>query len=998
MTSFSYRPGYLMGGAIAAIMAATPVAAEAQEATYRFDIPAQDMAKALRAFGKAARQPVSFDSAQLRGMRSGPVSGSYTASGALRLLIGTSGLTYRRSPQGVLIVTRAAPAPVRQPASDVSEKPAAPQVNDTAASEGEAIVVTGSRVDRAGFEAPTPTTVVGETDLRQGARESVAAVLNDQPQFRATATPVSSVGGYNSGISTADLRGLGSGRTLTLLNGRRFTGSSDLNSVPMDLIKRVEVVTGGASAAWGSGAVAGVVNIILDDDLEGLRLGGTSGVSSRGDGARYGLSGSFGTAFGDDRGRIIVGVDYLDDKGIFSRRTSRPNIGSSAVYANPTYTPTNGQNAFFLSRDVNLSIASEGGLINNGVLAGQTFNSDGSLRPFRYGSPRGGFSMIGGEGSSIYDYLAVSSPYERLNTFARVTYDVGDARFWIDGSYGRMAADFQFFPEVNYGDLVISRDNAFLSDTVRDQLVAAGQQSFGFGRIYADMGLLNFDYTRENFEGAVGVDGSFDGGNWRYSAYYGHGEFRNDQAMHNLKIRSRFANAIDAVTSPLTGDPICRVALTDPTTACRPLNIFGAGNASSDALAYAFGTATALSVSKLDTAGASLRGDLFELWAGPVSVAFGAEARWEHLKTTVDSLSAVSAFSTINFAFIEGGFNVKEGFAEIAVPLLDIPGVNKLEFNGAARYSDYSTTGGIWSWKLGVTDRLFDDFLLRVTRSRDIRSPSILELFTTRNTTITSVTDGNVVVPNVFRFGGGNPNLNPEVANTLTVGGVWSPSFAPGLNLSVDFYKIDIGDVISSLSAQDIVNRCAAGNANLCDQIERDGTGKITTIYATFLNLARYKTSGVDFEASYSTPLDRFSAGMPGSLKLRALATYVDTLTTFDGQTKIEYAGDVGDSVQFGTPKWRGTGSISYESEGGGIDLRVRYVGGGLFNHLQDISNNKIGSRTYVDIGARVEVGDATIHATVNNLFDRDPPLTTLAQIHYDQIGRYFQIGAKIKF
>ena len=881
---------------------------------------------------------------------------------------------------------------VQESASSVAGEAPTADEGDSA-SDGD-IVVTGSRIDRAGFDAPTPTTVVSGAELLQGNRASIAQVLNDLPQFRATTTPVTNFSGTASGSSPADLRGLGTSRTLTLLNGRRFTGAGDLNTVPQGLVERVEVVTGGASAAWGSGAVGGVVNIILNDKLEGLTLGVQSGISSRGDAFRYGFDGSFGANFAGGAGHFMIGAQYLNDEGVLDR-DSRANLGSTTLYTNPA----GSAHAFVLARDVNYSNASIGGLITSGVLAGQTFNKDGTLRPFIYGSPRGSQVMVGGEGTSLRDQTALSAPYERITAYTRASLDVGDAKLWVDGSYSRMSAQYPFYAESNRDNITISRDNPFLPVAVRNQLIAAGQTSFRFGRVFEDYGYRTFGYVRETMDAAIGIDGSFDDGKWRYSAYYGHGQLSDDRGYLNQKVTAPFNRAIDVIASPTTGLPICRIALTDPNTACRPLNLFGEGNADPAAVAYAFSSdAHVRNTTKMDTASVSLRGDPFTLWAGPVSIAAGAEARWESIGSSgLDALSAARAYTTFSFSEIEGGFNVKEGFGEIAIPLLD-QDFSKLEFTAAGRYSHYSNTGSVSSWKLGLTNRIFENLLLRASRSRDIRSGSLSELFNTRSTTQSNIADPTTQTTyQIVTFGGGNPTLDPEIGQTTTIGGTYAPPFIPGLNLSVDYFDIRIKDAIATLSGQDIVTRCANGNTALCSQIVRQN-GVITTVFATFVNLAEYKTHGIDFEASYQLPLDKISASVPGTLRFRALATYVGSLTTDDGVSKIEYVGDVGEAVPFGTPKWRGTASVTYDDSVLSADARLRYVGGGLWNHLLDVENNKISARAYVDIGARVRIENLTLFASVNNVLDRDPPLTTTGQIHYDEIGRYFSAGARVKF
>jgi iron complex outermembrane recepter protein len=899
---------------------------------------------------------------------------------------------------GAAFAQTAEPAPAADQAQAAEVKgPTRVAAADDAPQAGE-ILVTGSRIERAGFNAPTPTTVVGSTDLRMGDRPSVAQVLDDLPQFRATSTPATTTGNTNNSASTADLRGLGSVRTLTLLDGRRFTGSADLSVIPQSIIKRVEVVTGGASAAWGSGAVAGVVNIILDDDLKGLTLGANTGISTRADDPRYSFNATYGTHFADGRGHFMIAGEYLKDKGAFDRDDgSRPNL-DSAIF-------TTSAKQLILANNVNYTIINPGGIINGGPGARLVFNPNGTLSPLILGSQTNGSFTVGGNGKSLYDYVAVTSPYNRANIYVRGSFDFSDAaKIWVDGSYSRIHSNFPFFPQTPI--FAVQQDNPFLTPAARAQLSAIGATyPLTVGRILADIGstgTLGYESTRRNLEAATGIEGSL-GGTWKYSAYYGHGELRNDQTLYNQSIVSNFANAINAVTSPTTGQPICRIALTDPTTACRPLNLLGAGNASPEAIAYAFGAARQITTTKLDTTGFSLRGDPFSTWAGPVSIAVGGDFRWEGFKTNyIDPISRAGGFTTLNFAPLNGNFNVQEGFGEVVVPLLDAERVAHIEFNGAARYSHYSNSGGIWSWKAGGTARMFEDLLLRAVYSRDIRSPNTTELFTTRTTNISNVTDpfnGNISVPNVVRFGGGNPNLTPETSHTLTLGGSYSPSFAKAFSFSADFYKIDIRNVIATLAAQDIINQCFKGNNAACGAIVRDSSGSITTIFGTYLNLASYKTKGLDLEASYLLPMDKISGKMDGSLRFRLLATHVFNLTINDGVNTYDRAGIVGDTSTFSTPKWRGTGSITYQTNTLGVDLRVRYVGGGKFADptQQPILNNKVTSRTYVDLGFQQQIGAFTIFATVNNLFDRDPPYVTYATTTYDMIGRYFSGGVKIK-
>lgn len=861
-------------------------------------------------------------------------------------------------------------------------------------SDSTAIVVTGSRVDRKGFQAPTPVTVLGADDIRLGARANIALLLNDQPAFRGTTTPTTTPANTNSGTSIVDLRGLGTRRTLTLLNSRRFIGSFDLNSVPIGLIKRVEVVTGGASADWGSGAVAGVVNLILDDELKGVTLTADTGISTRGDAGRYNVNATFGTGFADDRGHISLAGGYFKDNGAFDRNSgTRPNLDST-LFTGPTGVVT-------LQNDVNLITSTPGGYARTGPFAGRTFNPDGTLGSPTLGAISNATQTIGGSNRNVTDYYAVSSPYERYNAYGRATYEFSRAaKLWVDVNFNRVTSKFGFFPE-NVA-VTIQRDNAYLSPALRTQLGTA--TGFTLGRLLDDVGpdnYFSFAYVRDSLDIGFGIDGEL-GGSWKYSIYFDHGRFVSDETPTNQRITANFNNAVDAVISPTTGQPICRIALTVPSTTCQPINLLGSRNISAAGVAYAFGDARQRLVNELDAGGVSLRGNLFSTWAGPVSVAAGFEARREGTRTTfIDSISPTRAFSLDNRFPLDGAFDVKEGFAEAVVPIINAEGSIVVELNGAGRYSDYSTSGGIWSWKFGGTARLFDDLRLRSVYSRDIRSPAISELFAIQSINIPTVIDPfrNNQAVLVTRFTGGNPNLRPEIASTLSFGGSYAPHYVPGLNISVDYYDIDIKDVIGTISAQDAINRCFAGFQPACDTIVRDSTGTITTLFGTQVNLAQYRTSGIDFDLAYRLPLSTLGGGSSNALRFRLLATYVDRLIINDGVNTFNRAGDVGDNAGFTTPQWKATGSIGYESPSFLADMRIRYVGGGRFNSVQPIVNNMVDSRTYFDFNVQVNVSKQfSLFGAVTNAFDREPPFVTFTSAIYDVIGRYVSGGVKLRF
>jgi iron complex outermembrane receptor protein len=344
----------------------------------------------------------------------------------------------------------------------------------------------------------------------------------------------------------------------------------------------------------------------------------------------------------------------------------------------------------------------------------------------------------------------------------------------------------------------------------------------------------------------------------------------------------------------------------------------------------------------------------------------------------------------------------------------------KIDLNGAARYSDYSTSGGIWSWKAGGTVRLFNDLLLRVTRSRDIRSANLSELYTSRTVGIGPVSDPlasryvgtpgyNSTPTQVTTFGGGNPSLSPETAKTFTVGASYSPSFFRGFSVSVDYYNINIANAITLPSSALITQACAAGNAAGCAAIVRDSTNTITTVFSTYSNLAALQIKGVDFDAAYITPLSRISANLPGTLRLRLLATYVSHFVYNTGVTSTDVAGDVG-SLTFSVPHWKATFSAAYQGEAVGFDMRVRFAGGGKYDHTQDLAttatgnltgivNNSIAGRTYLDLGAQFRIAKKfELFVNVNNVTDTKPPVLVTTSPFYDVIGRYYTAGARVRF
>ncbi|HWV61406.1 MAG TPA: TonB-dependent receptor [Sphingopyxis sp.] len=884
---------------------------------------------------------------------------------------------------------------------------------------GDDIVVTASRVERSGFIAPTPTTVVGAEEFGKTGASSIGSLLNRLPQFQGSSTPTTTPlgDGITNGQNRLDLRGLGAKRTLVLVDGKRFVptnvdGSLDTNLIPAALIDRFEVVTGGASASWGSDAVAGVVNIILKKRFTGVEVSAQAGLSSRGDNVEKKASLAFGTDFAGGRGHFMAAGEIVRNDGILAQ-SSRPwGRRGYQLIDNPDYTPENGQARQLIAENVKLAIATRGGLFLFGPpgVGMMQFTPDGQAVPFETGDYFGGpgsIAMIGGDGYNPGADIQLLSPFKRQVAYARLSYDVADeVTAYVEGSYGHSSVrnDRSYAPAI-LGEVLITPENPYLPDTIRDAMNLYGIPALPLFRYSTDFGYTRNKGDKDVYRIVGGLEGGF-GGGWKWKASYGYGVTDADGYLPNNLIMSRLVEAADVVASPVDGSPVCRSTLTAPGNGCLPINLFGEGAPDPAAVARVVGTSTLLSRLTQHAASASIAGEPFSTWAGPVSIATGVEYRKESVRIDSDLLSQDDAFQVGNAKPLAGSYDVVEGFGEAVVPLLsDQPFAKQLDLSAAIRVADYSSSGRVTTWKLGLSYEINDNLRLRGTRSRDIRAPNLNELFRPSELRYGSVLDpetGGSVTTALLTVG--NTSLQPEKADTTSFGVVYQPRWLRGFRLSVDYYDIKLAGAISTLQPQDIVNRCAAGNDAFCDFVTRNGAGNIQSITLSQINLGKVRTEGVDVEALYAMPVGE------GDLTLRLLSTYVAHLTTDDGVTAIDRAGDVGADAM-GVPHWRATGSLSYDRGPLSLYLAGRYVGGGKYDHSASIANNDIDGVFYLDGSVQFtikEEGRRQIQLTLagNNLLDKDPPIAPSAffipiatnAALYDVIGRTFTAGVRVTF
>lgn len=935
--------------------------------------------------------------------------------------------------------------PMLMPTAYAQEVPAAtpvptadPAGQETAAVEetpeaGTEITVTGTRIS--GFTAPTPVTTLGQDELETKAISTVSELLDDVPQLRIN----QNIGKSSEpvGASNADLRGLGTQRTLVLIDGRRVAitdpaGTIDTNIVPVALISSVEIVTGGASAAYGSDAVAGVVNFKLDKKLKGLKLDVAYGQTTYNDYHRPTVSAAYGTGLLDDRLHLAVAGDYLRNSGQTSQAARPWGDDQTALLTNPAYTATNGQPRLIISDNARFVQSTGGGVLAraNGLAIAQRlgfptgtgvqFDRNGNPVPFTYGTNIGGVYMTGGDGGTVQDAGNLQPLIERFTGYGSVTFDVSDnITFFADALYSRVNVLSDLSEKIDNGNITIRNDNAFLPSSVRAAMAAAALSSISIGRIDYEGGESIYDNSTVARRYTFGVEGRLGAGwTWDVSGQIGRNNY--ESLAINNRLVQRFTNAADAVINPATGQPVCRIRLTtpNPTDAqdpyrdnrdCVPVNLFGNGSISQGALSYYRVDSFTRSRQEQDVFAANMSGSPFATWAGDVKVAFGAEYRRERTVQTADADSAGRRLQSINSQPFDAEYTVKEGYAEVVVPLAQGSRfADSLDVNGAIRYTDYSLSGGVVTWKLGVNYAPYSDLRFRATLSRDIRAPNNFELFSRGNQVVNSIIDPRVNIGRqTLQLTSGNPTLTPEKADTFTGGVIFQPSFLRGFRASIDYYRISIKQAITTVPAQSIVNFCEEGRTEFCSGVIRDPvTQQITQVNVIPFNADSIKTSGVDVELQYRFPV------LGGDLKLRGLANYVAEISTTSNSVTNDYVGLAGiGAPPQGLPEWRINLDADYSVDGFKFGVGYRYIDGGKFDTrfnitTLDLIDNNVSGRSYIDLSASYKVTSAVeLYGRVENLFDVDPPITpnTLLQptvantTFFDRRGTFFVVGARLR-
>lgn len=920
--------------------------------------------------------------------------------------------------------------PVQNPATAVQDEAAPP-------AGGGDVVVTGSRTITNGNNSPTPVTVVSTDALQNVRPTSLTDSLLVMPVFAGSRglssnpTATGTTGGGNGSAAQLNLRNIGAQRNLVLMDGRRvpptsFTNIVDSDVIPQLLIKRVDLVTGGVSAVYGSDAVTGVVNFITDTSFVGVKAQAQSGVSDRGDDGSHEAGVAWGMRLGE-RSHLEVSYEFRDDDGIY-RRSDREWFDRPVIAGNGTTVP------YFKITNATLPANPFGGRITCGTtcaINGQYFATDGVLSPFVNGTTYTGTTTQSGGAGGYYDTSLKSSLIQH-QLYGRFDTDLTDGLHFFAMASGTFKQNHFYGEEPIFTGLTLARANAFLPAVYAAQIPTA---TFTYGQFFNQNARLDEVAESRQLIGSLGFNGEIGGAAW--SVDYTHGDSRLTTVLRNNLNYQKLSAALDAVL--VNGVPTCYAATQAATAAayagCQPLNLFGPTAANPAAVAYIFDTTSSVSTTRQDDVNASISARPFSTWAGPVSVALSGEYRTQSFDQTSTGTPAQRADCTnlrYNCTTTGNGQvlllntfaptakisqNVWEVAGEATVPLVkDVPALQSFDVTGAVRYTRYNTVGGYTTWKAGFSWVLVDDLRVRGTISRDIRAPTLYDLFSPTTASYSNYTDIKTGTSSfVPQFNTSNASLTAEIGKTKTIGIIAKPRFVPGLSIAVDYYDIDISNAIIILQGTSSQIQTGCNNANValyCSLIVRNAAGAVVNYIQQPVNIARIETSGVDFEVNYQNSL----FGRP--LALRLLAAYQPHIRYIQPQVPTIDQGGVafGPNGITAAPSWRVTGSLSYKPTSYlRIDIlerwrnRLRVSGDPTVTFAPGSGSIEPYAQTSLNVAVQATEG-AEFFLNVQNLFDSDPPTTNLTSTaglpgqrngfasSDDSTGRYYTAGIRVKF
>jgi iron complex outermembrane receptor protein len=926
--------------------------------------------------------------------------------------------------------------------------------NAESATTVESVVVTGSRVISDIANSPTPLTVVSTEQLAATTPSDIPDALNKLPIFLGSQSGRStSSASSNAAGNVLNLRNFGTQRTLVLLDGHRVApsnanGTVDTDVLPQMLMSRVDVVTGGASAVYGSDAVTGVVNFVLDKNFEGIKYNASAGTNNDVVGTQYQAGVAAGTSLFGGRGHLEGSIRYFHQDMIpitdlpYGKGGQAWEQSGNGTAANPYTTIPYGR----------LSNQNFSGLITcSGCAAnGQQFITNGVIGPYNPGTTTGtGGLNIGGDGG--YDQDGVySASLRTAESFARFSYNVDDTTtFYIQGTasesgnYATWYPDQRMNPGANHPNTFFT-NNPYLPAAAQAALQAGNTtNTFQLSELINNLstgraGDQNRVYVTGSVDRNLGMTVGLDGQlmqKFDWSLYYTHGESRQDEYNPNNTNNQKAYAASDAVLNS-AGQPVCYVSTTPYANlypGCVPINPFGVNTVTPSMYDYPIEHTQYVMTNIMDDVGGSISGSIFDLPAGPVKAAFSAEARW--LDYTVNSNASPTATVDCTglrlcsptaqlyvqnvVANVQASNNVYEFAGEVNIPLLkDVPLIQDLSADVAGRFTNYSTSGDAETWKLGLDYHVNETVRFRGTASVDIRAPTLNDLFSPLQNSIAGLTD--LLTNQTFsapQHSQGNPDLKPEVAHTYTAGVVLTPSFIPGLTMSVDYYRINLSNGIANInySSQAIQQLCigSIGTSNVSPYcalaVRPNGFSRAPSNFPTYfiseaLNSSRVRTEGIDIEADYNFDMADVMDSLPGSVSLRGLGSIQPYISS------VNFPGAAATLTPM--PKGRITAFIGYQIGNWGINLQDTWESGYSKDTLagQVYVQPRVNSFNTLDmtVDKKFVIDDATadLYFTVQNIGNVQYPLApTNSQnpgIFYpiptgfgSGLGRYFTIGVR---
>ena len=938
------------------------------------------------------------------------------------------------------LATTAAAASAILFAGDLRAQEVGEEVGDRQVEE---IIVTGSRIKRRDFNSPSPITTIDRDSIAASSEATLEGLLNDLPQVtpdfgRASNNP-------GSGKAHINLRGLGPGRTLVMLNARRFAPSGsgnavDINNIPQALIERVEIITGGASTVYGSDAVAGVVNFITRDDFEGFNIEGNYSITEKGDAAAADLNIAWGTNFAGGRGNVTLFGGYYDREELFAgdreftryawqERWSTGDLvqgGSTGVPEGILFFP---QYDFGAGADR------------------VTFNADGTPRTFIDPDDRYNYQPV--------NYLQL--PMERYSAGLFSTYELSSGfELYLESTFAYNELAQELAPVPAFGFFSFSSDNPSFTPEMQAMLadgyeVAPGLAAAFLGRRMLEVGPRHIRSENEYWRTAAGIRGTISG-SWDIDAWVTYTKSDEKEILLNDVSVSRFEQAL--FVDPLTGQCL------DPSNGCAAVDIFGPGRMSAAGADFVrVPQMTNVTERDQKLAAIVVTGTAFDAWAGPVDIAAGVE--WRRDEVFFEADDGLFTNDTLGYrgdAPVDGTESVTEVYLEGIMPLYhQAGGVGHIDLEFGGRYSRYDLAGGVWTYKLGATWQMNSALRLRAISQHSVRAPNNLELFQEQFVeTFAAVFDpvddpcsasqdpvGNGIENKCILQGlsasqigifeatpglpvdfiaGGNPDLEPEEADTLTVGLVISPESLPNWEFAVDYFDLEMDGGIGGINAYDICFDINNANDIFCDKIQRGPTGDVATATEIVQNRGLFSTSGVDTQVRFSGDMPQWLGGDRG-LQLDFNMAWTHVLSLESQENPVTSTLDC--LGFFGAPckEWfsitadnRVSASIGVSTDRLRVMLNTQWVDGtdnwGKVDHQYFggppavLAIPSIGSQYYADLNISYEFADGLTAALgVTNLFDREPPLladngsqNNTESGLYDVFGRAYRLSVAYRF